>query len=412
LAAGIETQDNTVFTVTLREGVTFHDGSPLTAADVVYSFSRARRSGGMYAARLSPVSSVAVLNDLAVLVTAPVFNAAALLDFPIIRESGLPIPPGTGPYYARFTEEGGFLLPFEGWWQGKPHPVPRIELEMTADTETLVWSFQYGYISMMPFDPLDTFAPGIHAGYDKITVPSALMQYIGFNTGRRPFDRLAARQAAAMAIDRRGAAARVYGEDAQAAFLPVPPSSPFHHQSAVMEYRFDPGEAARLLSGSSSVPALDFIIGAENAPRLQMAEYIAENLRLAGFDVILRPLGQAAFTAALEAGDFDLYYAEARLAPNLDPSEFLSSGGAFAFGVSESAAMSGALSRLAAVDPYSPEGHDALADVWQTLASELPILTVCFRHTLFISQRGLLSGQTPTFYNPFSNFADWTVHER
>lgn len=409
LAADIQTADNAVFTVRLREGVTFHDGSPLTAADVAYSFLEARR-GGPYAARLSAVGSVTAQDDLTVLISAPVFNAVALFDFPVIRQSAAAVPPGTGPYYARFTDDGAFLLPFEGWWQDKPRPAGRIELEEVADAGALVWSFQYGYVSMMPHDPWETLAPGVHAGHDKIIVPSPLMQYIGFNTRRRPFSNRSARQAAALAIDRRDAVRQVYGEDAAAAVLPVPPSSPLYSQSSAMDYRFDRAEASRLLGEVSNVPELDFIAGAENPSRLRMAEMLADSLRAAGFEIRLRALGQDAFAAALAAGDFDLYYAEARLMPNMDPAEFLRPGGAFAFGVSESAAMTGALARLAAEDPYSYSGQEALAALWDVLYDELPMLTICFRNTHFISQRGLLSGQTPTFYNPFAGFGDWVVH--
>jgi peptide/nickel transport system substrate-binding protein len=412
LCAAMETEDNIRFTVFLRKGVLFHDGSPLTAADVVYSIRAAQRAGGLYAGRLGVISSVSAQNDGTVLIVmaAPVFNAAALFDFPVIRESADAVPPGTGPYRARFLDGGeGFLLPFEDWWQNKPLPSGRIELVDAGDAGTLVWSFQYGYISMMPFDPWDTLSPGIHTGFDKVSVPAALMQYIGFNTQRRPLDRVQVRQAIALAIDRRGAVARVYGEDAAAAVLPVPPSSPFYSESAAMSYRFDPGESARILASAAAVPELNFIVNAENAARVQMADSLAENLRSAGFSVRLTILSQALFDAALLGGEYDLYYAEARLAPNLDPAEFLRPGGAFAFGASESAAMTAALGMLARAGAYSDEGQDALGAVWDVLAEELPMLTICFRRTLFISQRGLLSGQTPLFFNPFAGFADWVV---
>jgi peptide/nickel transport system substrate-binding protein len=401
LASSIETSDNANFTVRLHEGVTFHDGSPLTAADVVYSFGQARRAGGPYTGRLAAITSVTAQDDLTVLITAPVFNAAALFDFPIIRESAAAIPPGTGPYFARFIDGEGFLLPYEDWWQGKPHPAPRIELVEISDAGVLVWSFQYGYVSMMPYDPWDTLSPGIHAGFDKIAVPGALMQYIGFNTRRRPFSQAANRQAAALAIRREEAVKQVYGEDAVAAVLPVPPSSPFYMNVLPEPGLFSPDEAYLPGAGVS----LDFIVNADNAARLKLAELLAEDLRRAGFEVRFRPVGQAVFTAALEAGDFDIYYAEARLSPNLDPAAFLAPGGSFNFGGYDSAAMTGALNRLAADD------LDTLAEVWSVLHDELPILTICFRNTFLISQRGKLSGQTPTFFNPFAGFGDWAVSD-
>jgi peptide/nickel transport system substrate-binding protein len=381
---------------------------------VAYSFREAQKPGGPFAGRLAPVSAVSAQDGGTVSVTMnrAVWNAAALFDFPIVRESTDAVPPGTGPYRMTFSPGGGYLLPWESWWQDKPHPVGRIELVDAGSADTLVYSFQYGYISMMPADLWDTFSPGIHTGYDKTVIPSGLMQYIGINTRRGPLDRRELRLALALALDRRGAVAAVYGEDAEAAVLPVPPSSPFYTEDAAMRYRFDRGEAARIVSEQRTPPELDFLVGAENTARVQMAEFCASSLRDAGFTVNVKALSHPEFEAALVSGDFDLYYAEARLAPNFDPREFLLPGGAFAYGAGDTYAMRSALGALAASAPYTDAGKAALGEVWELLHEELPILTVCWRNTLFISQRGLLSGQTPTFYNPFAGFMDWEVSER
>jgi ABC-type transport system substrate-binding protein len=148
------------------------------------------------------------------------------------------------------------------------------------------------------------------------------------------------------------------------------------------------------------MPELDFIVSAENHTRVQMAETLSEMLRSAGFFVNLRILGRNEFDAALQSGDFDCYYAEARAAPNFDPREFLLPEGAFAYGVSENHDIRAALDSM---DPGA---------VWEAYQAHPPMMAVCFRNTLFISQRGLLSGQAPTFFNPFANFTEWTVHER
>jgi peptide/nickel transport system substrate-binding protein len=432
LCTAMETEDNIQFTVTLREDVVFHDGSPLTAADVAYSVRQAQRPGGPYAGRLACVSAVSAQTDGTVLITmnAPVWNAVALLDFPIVRESIAAVAPGTGPYRMSLSPGGSYLLPWDGWWQDKPLPAERIELVEIHSADTLVYSFQYGYIAMMPADFWDTFSPGIHTGYDKMVTPSDLMQYIGLNTQKTPLDQPDLRLALALALDRRGAVSAVYGEDARAAALPVPPSSPFYLETAAMRYRFDPGESARLIAGLGYTDAgedgvltrrrgraverleLDFIIGAENAARMQMAEFYADALIALGFAVNIRTLDSPAFERALLEGDFDLYYAEAKPSPNFDPREFLLPGGAFAYGVTDNAAMRSALAGLSASDPYTDTGREALEEVWDALYDDLSILTVCFRNTLFISQRGLLSGQTPTFSNPYANFADWTVNAR
>ncbi|MCL1807095.1 MAG: ABC transporter substrate-binding protein [Oscillospiraceae bacterium] len=407
LCVSMETDDNIRFTLTLREDVVFHNGSPLTAADVAASIQLAQRPGGPYASRLACISSVSAQSDGTILITMnnPVWNAAALFDFPIVHQAdGVEV--GTGPYRMTLTPEGGFLLPSDNWWQEKQLPAGRIELVPIGNADDLVYSFQYGYISMMQIDPWDTFSPGIHIGVDKIITPSCLMQYIGINTQKAPLNNAGLRRALTLALDREAVIETVYGEEATSSSLPVPPSSPFYPSNA--SGLDDPGEAA----GLGNVPELTLIVGAENTARIQMAEICAEMLGAAGFTVHVTPLGRPAFERALADGDYDLYYAEARLAPNFDPREFLLPGGAFAFGISENAALRSALDDMARTNPYTEEGLEALGLVWDVFWEETPMIPICFRNTLFISQRGLLSGQTPAFSNPYAGFADWTVHDR
>ena len=89
-----------VWTITVKEGVLFSDGTPLTAAHVVSSLKLARKSG-VYAARLAEVASVKEKNG-AVVITLSAPNGAlpALLDIPVIKagtERSI-VPVGTGAY--------------------------------------------------------------------------------------------------------------------------------------------------------------------------------------------------------------------------------------------------------------------------------------------------------------------------
>jgi peptide/nickel transport system substrate-binding protein len=411
LCVSVETTNNIHFTIRLRDDIVFHDGSPLTAADVIYSFAEARRAGGPYSARLSKVSAVSAQEENTVLVSmnTTVWNAAALFDFPIIRESGEGAPYGTGPYRIVFSPDGNYLRLSENWRGETPSAPARIELVETATPDTLIYSFQYGYISMMPHDARGILSPGIHTGYDKTVTPSTIMQYIGINSKKRLLDRKDFRRVLALAVDRQGAVSSVYGDDATAAVLPMPPSSHFYSESSARNHIFDVIESAHLLAGFNSVPELSFIVGAEDSDKVQMAEEISLTLRSVGFSVNVRPLKPSAFESALASGDYDLYYAEARLAPNLDPREVLLPGAAFSYGVSESYSLRSALYALSSSDPYSAEGESKLETVWNVFYDETPVITVCFRDTYLISQRGLLSGQTPTFFNSFRGFEGWRV---
>ena len=61
--------DGTVYTFTLRDGVTFHSGEPLTSADVVWSLDAQRAEGANEAERLAGIASVEAPDDATVVVT-------------------------------------------------------------------------------------------------------------------------------------------------------------------------------------------------------------------------------------------------------------------------------------------------------------------------------------------------------
>ncbi|MFN8020576.1 MAG: ABC transporter substrate-binding protein [Acidimicrobiales bacterium] len=71
LATSVEYTDDTHLVITLRDGVTFWDGTPLTPADVVFSLERQRdpNLGGFYAAVLSKVDTIEATGDLEVTIT-------------------------------------------------------------------------------------------------------------------------------------------------------------------------------------------------------------------------------------------------------------------------------------------------------------------------------------------------------
>lgn len=67
MAASVEATDDTTIVVTLREGLTFHDGEPVTAADVAFTFTYYMEADYSYFnAYLAPVASVEAVDDLTV----------------------------------------------------------------------------------------------------------------------------------------------------------------------------------------------------------------------------------------------------------------------------------------------------------------------------------------------------------
>ncbi len=61
--------DGTVYTFTLQDGVTFHSGEPMTSADVVWSLDAQRAEGANESERLAGITSVEAPDESTVVVT-------------------------------------------------------------------------------------------------------------------------------------------------------------------------------------------------------------------------------------------------------------------------------------------------------------------------------------------------------
>jgi peptide/nickel transport system substrate-binding protein len=120
-------EDGTVYTFHLREGVQFHDGTEFTADDVKFSLDRARAEDSTNAQKVlfAGIADVAVVDPLTVRVTLSAPNGAfetnmawgdAVIVAPESVEQAATAPVGTGPF--RFTR----------WVQGD-----RIEIERNPD---------------------------------------------------------------------------------------------------------------------------------------------------------------------------------------------------------------------------------------------------------------------------------------
>ena len=132
-----------VYTLTLRSGVTFSDGSALTARDVAATLERARQSQ-RYAARLAEVSSVRAQGDtVRITMSTDLATLAWRLDIPIVKagtESDT-VPVGTGPYVFTASDSGAYLEQNPSWWQQKALPLRRIELLHCKDRDTMLYAF-------------------------------------------------------------------------------------------------------------------------------------------------------------------------------------------------------------------------------------------------------------------------------
>jgi peptide/nickel transport system substrate-binding protein len=230
--------DGLVYTMHLRQGVTFHDGSPMTAEDVVFSLDRIRDPAlGSYVGwMLASVASVEATDDKTVVITlsapdalfeyALASTAAHVVNKAFVEQNGdkYGTPEvgsiGTGPFKFAEWKSGDYqrLVRNDDYWNkaaGGPY-LDEITIKILPEPTTRVAGLQTGEIDYVIANvPSDQYATV--QGIDSVSlsfVPSYYGEWITFDTQKAPFDNVKARQAMNYAFDKRAVRQLYYGPDA------------------------------------------------------------------------------------------------------------------------------------------------------------------------------------------------------
>ena len=399
------------WTFALRSAV-FSDGTALTANDVLATYRRAAESA-RYGARFANVASMKAQDAHTLIVTLTRSNGSfpALLDIPIVKagtESNT-VPTGTGPYV--YSSEGGpHLTSNQSWWQSGTLPVETVGLSPAEDRDTMLYQFTSHDIQLITADLTGTAPVSVTGSISFQDADTAILQYVGFNAQKAPFNNAALRAAMNLGINRPSVVSAYLSGHGAAAQFPISPVSPLYPSELEETYSHDAFASAMadagFASGASRTATL--LVNSENSFKVAAAEQIARSLSAFDLDIEVLALPWEEYTAALAAGQFDLYYAEVKLTANWDLTPLLATGGALGAGGCSRAQTDQLLASCAA----AADRGSALKNLCAHLRQQAPILPVCFKSTSILVQAGVTEGLTPTMANPFYNLTSCTIHLR
>ena len=399
--------DGLIWELTLREGITFSDGSPLTGSVAADALNTARQSA-RYAQRLRDVSSISGQgNVVTVTLVRANGNLPALLDIPIASGTG-DRPVGTGPYVLSETDGALALAARSGWWQGKTLPVQTIRLTAASRSEDLVSSFSAGDIGLVDVDLMGTNAPGYSGSYQTWDYATTDFLYLGFNTQSGLCRAPEIRQAITRAIDRTPVVQVDFARHAVAAALPVHPASALYNAAQAQTRSYDPEQAAANLEALRAAGrTVTLVANSENTAKAAAAQRIAAQLEAVGLSVRLSLLSYDNYVSALSAGNFDLYLGQVTLTGDFDLAPLLSSSGSLNYGRWQDALGDALLSALQGAQ--GDARTQAAADLFAYLNQQAPIVPVCFKNGSVLTQWSRLSGLSPVRGNVFYQLENWKL---
>jgi peptide/nickel transport system substrate-binding protein len=295
--------------------VKFHNGKPLNASDVVFTFKRIldKDVGSVLRVNFSIVTSIEVIDPLTVrfnlsIPYADLPAAVAAYQAAIVSESVVDKltthPIGTGPF--RFVEyRPGDQLVMERnldyFLSGVPK-LDRVIMRIIPEFTTAVAALESGAVDAvfdLPPEQVDNLKHSTVAHIDE--VQAGRWQGIIWNNGMKPFDDIRVRRAFSKLVDKPALVDIAMFGHATPTLTPIPPFHPYFRKDIPIGGADIPG--AKKLLAEAGIPegfTLEMYVPGSNPPRERLATAFRETAKQAGIDVQLRTVPPDKFFAEME----------------------------------------------------------------------------------------------------------------
>ncbi len=321
-------EDGLVWTVKLKKGIKWHDGTDFTADDVLYTYNFVIENADVtpYAINVSNIEYINATSDLEVnfKLVSPQANFVNLLEIPIIKvQSGSDFNPvGTGPYtYSDTKNKIVYLTAFDNWHDGKP-VIKNIEAKILPDKETSISAYVSKEIDVVTVNSgnglgdYTSNSDNIIADY-----PSNSFNFIGINTNTEPLSNRLFRKAIAHAIDKDAINSEVLLSHGTVANSCIHPKWWVYNPGAT-KYDYSHDKAANVLNDvkkNMKLSAISLMVNADNSDKSKVAEMIKKNLADCGITLVVEYVDWTTFSERISTGNYQMYLGTVKYSAEINP---------------------------------------------------------------------------------------------
>ncbi len=413
LAETWETPDPLTYIFHLRRGVYFHDGRPLTSADVKYTFdsilsnaiSTPKRSSFRIVREIEAPDPATVIFRLSEPYAAFLWNVArpAIGIVPANAAADFAAHPiGSGPFrFVSARQDEDVVLARSPNYFRTPPAIDEVRFRVVPDAIVRALELRKGSADIEMNSLTADMVAALRQDHDLgvSEQPGTNYSYIAFNFGDPALSRREVRQALACATDRDSIVKYLLRGQARVADDVLPPNS-WAYDPAIAHFAYDPAHAAQLLdaAGYPRRPELGGMrlhlvlkTSTDESSRL-LGAVLQDQWRRVGIDLELRSLEIATLFSDMTRGSFQLYYSR-WVGGNDDPDMF-----EFIFSskrIPPNGANRGhyrnarldALLEQARIEPSMDRRRQLYGEVQQIVAEDLPYLSLWYSDNISVHRR-------------------------
>ncbi|HEY2642990.1 MAG TPA: ABC transporter substrate-binding protein [Galbitalea sp.] len=288
--------DGLTYTFTLRSGVKFHSGAPLTSADVKYSIDKVTADASQSARKsnFAIVKNIATPDDKTVVITLSSKSISFIYNLSyiwIINHAATNLKTtedGTGPYELDVWKHGSSLSlkRFAGYW-GTPAKNKEVVFHYFKDATALNNALLTNAVDVVTSeqspDALSQFTS--NADYKVNNGNSTTKLLLAFNDAKAPFNNVLVREAVTQAIDDKKLLSSIWGKYGTVTGSMVPPTDPWY-EDLTSVHPYDPTVAKQELAKAGFPKGFTFTLDTPNYdPHPAAAQFIKSELAKIGVTV-------------------------------------------------------------------------------------------------------------------------------
>ena len=327
LATGYKISPNKLtYTFTLRKGVEFSNGKPMTSADVVFSLDKTRAASQGWGYIDTAIKSVTAPSPSTVVINLKYPWAPLLADLSLFANGIVPKnyggesesqfyqhPVGTGPFMWDKWVKGQYLKLVRNphyWEPGKPY-LNSVTWTDVPDDNTRELQLKGGQAQIDEFPAWSTVSTLQSASGVKMDLfNSTRTDYLIFNEKRKPFQDVHVRRAISLAVNRKALVQAVlfgHGKPANSLF---PPQVPYY-QKATAGLQYNLAEAKQEMA-KSSVPhgfSTTLLIPSGEIDYQTVAQIVQSELKPLGIKINIQQLDPNTSNSDFQSLNYDMYLA-------------------------------------------------------------------------------------------------------
>ena len=426
----------TAVTVTLKSGLTWHDGTPLTSDDVLFTLSQIRKIPDCpYAQTVANIQDAQKIDSTTfkIIYRQSFSGLLATLFFPVIPQhiydvensSALTITPiGSGPYqYESATSlESITLKANPNYFNGKPS-IEKVQVNFIPDEESSLYAFKQGLIDVVYTDETEWGKYTNHTANTAYEMVSSNYEFIGLNMNKTIFQNASVRSALVYGINREDIIRLYYLDHAVVTDSPISPVSYLKDKTLETKsydketakylllqegYEFD--EQAGLMMKNGNAFSFKLLVNEESRERVKIAEELKKMYQEIGVEMKLEEVDKVTYLNRILNKDYDAFLGAYQLSYALDLSFALHSASILS-GENSTSYQDQKMDELlqqafVATGEAAPAAYSELEQYFEEVN---PYVSLFFKKSVLITKNNIGGEIHPTPLNIFANIEKWTI---